>query len=571
MENNTKKSVFDSKALKTNITSANVKPKEALLGYFVGPFLAFISNAIFGSYLNKYFNNVLGMTSYNQLFGTLMPILSAVLVIIGNIVVGQLIEKTRTNAGKARPYLLLAAPLVAIAIVLLFIGPKSNSVFQLIWIAVAYNVYYAIAYPFFYTAHSSMVGLSTRNSKHRGLLSTFSNASGVAAVGIGASIVFPLFMGMLFVYDGANINVTASYNAWRVFMIALVVVTVLGIVLEYYFTRERITEESIKLNIVQEKLPIMKQLRAVVSSKDWWILILYFLLFQFGGLIKNGSMTYYTDSMFGAKTAEEAGGFQALLGLLGGIPTAVGMVLAWPIAAKLGKKNSMIIGFIISVVGGLVSFIDVNNFALVCTGVILKGVGSIPAMYVSLALLADVLDHLEAKHGFRSDGLTMSIYGAIMVGLTGIGTGVVNGLLSFGGYNFETLGAQSSSAQTMLVWCYLGIELVCYAALAVMLLFTKVEKGIKEDQETILANQKAQVLAQGGEWIEPAERLRKEQEEADKEANLARQEELRQRCAKNGTSYEEAETSYQKALEAKKAAAEAKAKAIADAKQNKKK
>ena len=47
--------------------------------------------------------------------------------------------------------------------------------------------------------------------------------------------------------------------------------------------------------------------------------------------------------------------------------------------------------------GGLVSFLDIHNFTIVCIGVILKGIGSIPAMYVTLALLSDVLDHLEAK------------------------------------------------------------------------------------------------------------------------------------------------------------------------------
>lgn len=542
----TGKKVFNNPLFSSRIKSANVKPKEALIGYFVGPFLAFISNAIFGSYLNKYFNNVLGMTSYSALFGMLMPILSAILVVVCNVVVGQLIENTRTSAGKARPYLLFSLPFIAIAIVLLFIGPKTNSVFQLIWIAVSYNLYYAIAFPLFYTSHSSMVGLSTRNSKSRGLLSTFSNASVVAAVGLGASIIFPLFQGFLFVTnDKGIVDISASYSAWRIFMLILVALSIIGIILEYYFTRERITEENIKLDIKQEKLPILKQLRAVVSSKDWWIVMVYFLLFQFGGLIKNGSMTYYADAMFGAKTSGEAGGFQSLLGLLGGIPTAIGMVLAWPLAAKLGKKNSMVIGFIISIFGGLVSFINVNNFALVCTGVVLKGIGSIPAMYVSLALLADVLDHLEAKFSFRCDGLTMSIYGAIMVGLAGIGTGVVNALLGAGGYVFNQIGGQTETAQNMLVWCYLIIELICYAILAVLLLFTKVEKGIKKDHEIIIANQKEAVLAKGGEWIEPSERLRLEQAEADFVAEEALLEDLRKKCDKKGLDFQLEKSKHQ--------------------------
>ena len=60
-------------------------------------------------------------------------------------------------------------------------------------------------------------------------------------------------------------------------------------------------------------------------------------------------------------------------------------------------------------------------------------------MYVTLALLSDVLDHLEAKNGFRSDGFTMSVYGAIMVGMTGLGNGIINALLTATGYGLGTL------------------------------------------------------------------------------------------------------------------------------------
>ena len=50
----------------------------------------------------------------------------------------------------------------------------------------------------------------------------------------------------------------------------------------------------------------------------------------------------------------------------------------------------------------------------------------------------------------------------------------------------------------------------------VLMSFLKVEKHIDEDHKTILENQKAAVLAAGGEWIDPEERLRREQEEAER-------------------------------------------------------
>ncbi len=555
---------FENPVLRTKITSANVRTREMLLGYFIGPFCAFISNAIFGSYLNRYYSDVLGWTDTARfgIFSAVLPMVSVIFVILGNLLVGRLIDNTRTSQGKARPYMLLSAPLVVIAIALLFLTPREGSpLLQMVWIAVSYNLYYAVAYPFFYTAHSSMVALSTRNSNHRGMLATFSNASGVAAVGIGASILVPMLLqSFLFVEKDGVLDTAASYHNWRVVMIALCVTTFIGIVLEYYFTRERITEENMKLNIKEEKIPMGQQVKACVSNRYWWIIILYFLLFQLGGLVKNGSMSYYCRWMFDGITNEAgAGTAMGTLGLIGGIPTAVGMVLAWPIANKLGKQRAVTVGLGLSVIGGLVSFLNIHNFVIVCVGVILKGIGSIPAMYVTLALLSDVLDHLEAKNGFRSDGFTMSVYGAIMVGMTGLGNGIINALLTASGYN-ALATAQNESVQNMLALCYLGIELICYAVIVVLMLFLKVEKHVKEDQQTILEHQKAAVLAAGGEWIEPAERLRREQQEAEMAAEAARVEELRAYCTKKGLDFEKEEAKYQEKLAQKAAKAAKRAK-----------
>ncbi|WP_099467650.1 MFS transporter [Konateibacter massiliensis] len=549
--------LFSNPLVRTKITSANVKTKEMLLGYFIGPFGAFISNAIFGAYLNRYYSDVLGWTDTARfgIFSALLPMVSVIFVIIGNLLIGRLIDNTRTPQGKARPYMLISAPLVTIAIALLFLTPQnSNPMVQMIWIAISYNLYYAVAYPFFYTAHSSMVALSTRNSKHRGMLAIFSNASGVAAVGIGASIIVPMFLqSFLFVEKDGMIDATASYGNWRIVMLALCVVTLLAILLEYYFTRERVTEENLKLDIKEEKLPMAKQLKACVSNKYWWIIILYFLLFQFGGLVKNSSMSYYCRWMFSSVTSEaSAGSLMGTLGLIGGIPTAIGMVLAWPIANKLGKQRAVTLGLAFSVIGGLVSFIDIHSFPIVSIGVVLKGIGSIPAMYVTLALLSDVLDHLEAKNGFRSDGFTMSVYGAIMVGMTGLGNGIINALLTTSGYN-ATLAVQNDDVGRMLAFCYLGAEIICYAIIVILMSFLNVEKHVKEDQKIILEYQKKAVLESGGTWIEPEERLRMEQEEAERQEEEARKEELRQHCKKKGLSFDEEEAKYQKKLADKKA------------------
>ena len=140
-----------------------------------------------------------------------------------------------------------------------------------------------------------------------------------------------------------------------------------------------------------------------------------------------------------------------------------------------------------------------------------------------------------------------------MVGMTGLGNGLINALLTATGYD-ASASVQNGGVQSMLALCYLGAEIICYAVIVILMCFLKVEKHIEEDQKTILQHQKKAVLEAGGVWIEPAERLRMEQEEAE-----PRIEELKAYCKKKGLDFEMQEASYQKKLAEKRAKAEAKA------------
>ena len=479
----------------TRIKSDEVKISEIALGYFLAPFCAMLANMIFGAYLTRYYADVLGWTKFGAgAFAALLPIVSVIFVVLGNLSVGKWIDNTRTTAGKARPYLFAAIPLLTLAIIMMFTSPNNGSILQMIWIAVSYNLYYSIAYPCYYTAHSSMVSLSTRDTDKRGLLATMSNASMVAAAGVGASIVVPILLqSYMFSYNGTSLDVEASYAHWRVLSIVFTLITVLGIILEYYFTRERISEETMDLQRTAEDIPMKTHVDACTKDKYWWMVILYVLFFMMGQLVKNTSMSFYArwmfDSVLSAADPESASGaMMSTLGLIGGLPSAVGMVIAWPLANKLGKQRAIVIGLIFSVLGGAVAFMGVHNFKMVCAGVVLKAVGIIPSQYVMLAVISDVLDHLEAKNGFRSDGFTMSIYGSIMVGLLGLAVGIVSGLLGVTGYD-ATLVKQPVAAENVLIFVYLGMDILTFIVSIFLLWRMDVEKYAEEDHQKIRENQ----------------------------------------------------------------------------------
>jgi len=560
-----KKSIFERPLLSTKVKSANVKLPEMLFGYFLGPFGALLASGIFTSFLNRYWTDILfanykvnGALPENiNLFLTLLPLLSAILIVAGNLVAGQLMERTKTKAGKARPWILLSSVLLGAACVVMFIVPMGNGtetpVLTMALTAIAYNLYYSVAYPLYNTANSTLVPVSTRNGNQRGLLASFSNFASVAVMGAGG-MVFPMIISWFL--GGWE---TPNKTAWAVAFIAIGIVTFLFTVLQYYFTRERVTEESMHIaSVAKEKIPVKKQLKAVATDRFWWIVIIFYLVFQFGGMFKNLSITYFCTDRFSGTAigGEDGSGAMAIINILGAVPMAVAMAFIWPLSAKFGKRIVVLIGCAIGLCGGVIAGIFPNNFYAVAVGVALKSLGSAPACYMILALIADVLDHIEAKCGYRCDGLTMSIYSSIMAASTPIATGIFNAI-SGGGANVM--------ANTI---SYIWIETIGYGACIVLMIFFGVEKLLKVDRQTILERQKAEALAAGEEWIEPEERLRLEEEEANRMADEARKSELKARCEKKGLNYDEEEAKYQTKLEAKRKAAEEK-KAKKEEKKNK--
>ena len=562
MEKN-KKSIFENPLLSTKIKSANAKLfPEGALGYFIGPTLALLANSILSAYLNKYMMDVLGMSIWASTFLTLLPIISVITIVIGNILVGRLMDRSRTKAGKARPLLLLAIPLSILALLILFvISPfpnENNHTLVLVLFAIGYNLWFAVAYPFYYTSHAALVNLSTRNSKSRSLLATISNATTLAAMGL-TNMVLPFFLNLLFVPLGGGvegaIDASKSFNNWKVFVIALMVATFIGIVIEYFFTRERITEESFNTGAVVEKkktIPIKDQVKVCFKDKYWWLIIVFFLLYQFGGMIKNVSQIFYCEAWFGANYGERS----ATLAIIGAVPTALGMVIAWPLANKIGKGRAIMFGAVLAAIGGAIGFIAPDNFIVVAVSFAVKALGSTPAMYLSLALLADILDHQEAMNGIRTDGLSMTIYGAIMAGMTGIATGVMNGVYAAVGRTTENVA--SEAVRTASNWLFIGGETICYVAIFILFIFMAVERFTSLDHRAIIIDQRAKAEEEGVEFIDPAVKLKLEEEQAELEADEARKAALKAKCEKKGVSFEEAESEYQRSVAEKREASEAK-------------
>lgn len=477
------------KKMKSLIKSEEVKMPEMLIGYFIGPFGALLASGIFTSILQNYFTDVLKL---DLTFLTSLQLVSTVFIVAANLIVGQLIERTKSLAGKARPWILLSAFTLSVSSVLMFIVPFEGTM-KLVWVAIAYNLFYAVAYPIYNTANSMLIPLSTRNSNQRGALASFANVAGLGVMGAG-SMVFPILV---------SFALKENQKLWFVAMLAIAVFSALTIYLQFLFTRERVTEE-LRNQILneeekKEKAPsIGKQLAAVTGEKTWWIVMIFYIGFQWSGALKNGSMSYFCkwvldNSFFG--TADAWGASQSLLSVLGAVPMALAAVVVVPLCNKFGKRIVCMIGMLLGAAGGVIAILGGGNIVPVAIGVGLKCLGSAPACYMILALIADVIDHIEYKNRIRTDGLTMSIYSSIMVAGTPICNSIFSAILKASGYNqnadviLGTLG-QSEVARTAISVSYIWVETIAFVICAVLIFFFNIEKKLPEEQKAIADRKK---------------------------------------------------------------------------------
>lgn len=476
--------------LQSRVRTVDVNKKEKYLGYLLGPAGALLLNAVLATYLNVFYTDVLGFTSIgNGAFLALFPIVSRIVDAFINIYIGKLIDNTRTKEGKARPWLLLSAPLILLSGILLCVVPSDNMLIQIVWVVFSFNLFYGLAFNLYNMSHSMMVPLSTRDVEQRGSLSVLNNISTTMVSGIIAALVFPAVILPLLGVDR---------KAWLITISLLSILAFPLIIIEYLYTRERITLEDVA-DETKETVSSKKQLRAIISDKYIMIIFIYFIITQISAQLKNISLVYYCNYVLGSYND---GYTQSLISIIGGLPMGIGLFAVWPLAKRFGKKNTTVIGFILMAIGSLICFMAPRNLPVVLAGQFIKNIGTLPSAYVFMALFADVLDHLEWKNHFRCDGMAMSIYTIIFTVSAGLATGIFNLGLSQAGYvapvfddgSGTTIATvQNMATQNVITFFFVGLEVVTGLICAGLLMNLNIEKSIEKEQTEIL--QRKEILS----------------------------------------------------------------------------
>lgn len=270
----------------SQICSEKVEKKETYLGHFLGPASVILMNAILSNYLNVYYTDVLNISGiWGGIFIGAFPFVAKFLDVLTYIYMGRMVDKTNSRQGKARPWIFLSAPLLVAGMALLFLAPVGNENLTAVWIFVSYTLFYAIAYTMYSTSHTLLVPLATHDEGERGKLSLIANTPNMLA----GSLVAILFPCVVVPVIGIN------RGAWLGVMLTIAAAAFPLILVEYFFTRERVTEENRAKGggKAEKALTLGRQMRCCLKSRSWTLLMAYVVILQVVNALFSASTFYY--------------------------------------------------------------------------------------------------------------------------------------------------------------------------------------------------------------------------------------------------------------------------------------
>ncbi|MBE5836199.1 MAG: hypothetical protein E7309_16475 [Butyrivibrio sp.] len=370
---------------------------------------------------------------------------------ISDLLMGGIIDRTKTKLGKARPWLIASGPLSLLGIVLLMNVPMGLSEGgKLAYAYITYIFMAVIVYTIYGIANTAMLPLMTKNPKEHTMLATFS-AIGNNAIGLVAgSAITPLVVNL----------------GWRTSSIILGLVACVLILISGLLNKEVDAGEEIEK---KESIPMSKQLPAVLKNKYFFILLLVgaFSLLMNANAI--GAQIYYCNLVLGDM------GLMSKFMIAGQLPGLLILFLMPYISNKYSKQTFLLIGSVFLIIGFAISGFAGTNTAMLLVGTVIRSLGAGPLLSAVFALVPDVVEYGYWKYGVRSEGLISSAQSVgSKVGI-GFGSAITGWILAAVKYD-PTAVEQSQAVIDAVKFDFTWLGMIISVVIFVIVLMLNVEK-----------------------------------------------------------------------------------------------
>lgn len=541
-------SIFEKPFMDSRAKTRSVSKKEFVFGHLIGPLgLILVVNTI-AALVEKFFTQQtgamygLGNIEMIQAMGSRYEVVMTVAKLLSvamGLVNGWLVQHTNSRQGRMRPWYLIFG-FVSIAVgSLIFQFAGNTQMGESYWYYFFFLLicYHTVGSTYFFVFKDTIVSLTSRSPSEKlrlkyGRQLCWTLISGILIGMLVSSVVLPMWL-------------EHDINGYPLLMFGVSIAAIPLLLLEYFYTRERITED-VAQEVGREnenKIPLRQQMKALFTNKYFVILTILITIGSIADNFKGGNVNYfYIKFLLGGESNPS---MFMLYQIVTGVPLGIGAFLIYPLAKKFGIKNVTLVGYACVLIGSIVGWIFPDNIPVVFASGFLRQCGYLPNAYIFATLLCYAYDSVEHDSGFRLEGLLgAAIVVAVQAALTApFAGGYESGILRLGFVDAVGVTPNGDVLKFMTMAFYLFdiILAICYL---VLLPFVDVEKKLPKINKELRERQKQAVLARGEEWIEPEELDRREQEEAERQNEENRIHDLKAHCEKKGLDFDNENQKY---------------------------
>lgn len=365
------------------------------------------------TYATFFYTDALGLNA--AIIGSIM-MFSRLADGVTDVLMGYVMDRTRTRWGKARPWLLWLAIPIAIATVLAFLVPNTGDFGKYVYVIITYNLVTTFLYTMINIPYGALTSLMSRDQNQRTVINIFR----MTMAQIGSLIINAGTLPFVNAVGGSS-----NQKSWVIVSIIYAVMAAALFLLCFAKTKERV-----RVSLEQkEKISFVKSFKLILKNNYWLLLVGVWVATALGMTLSMSVATYYAKYIIGNEN------IAGILNSLAILPVILLMGFVAPLSKRFGKRNVAIVGGLFGIGAQLLILVNPASASWLMVCSLIKGVGSAAGTGTLFAMVADTIEYGQWKTGTRVEGMLYSstTFGA-KVG-AGIGSAVALGILGAAGYN----------------------------------------------------------------------------------------------------------------------------------------
>jgi GPH family glycoside/pentoside/hexuronide:cation symporter len=273
------------------------------------------------TFLMFFYTDVFGIGS--SVAGTIV-LVSRFLDAFTDPIVGALADRTNTRWGRYRPWIMWTAIPLAISLVLCYTTPSFGTSGKIIWAIATYNLLMVI-YAANNIPYCALSGVMTADSLERTSLSSWRFVCAMAT----AFVVNTFTINLVLRLGGgdARVGYPLTMAVWAALAIIFFAFT-------FAFTKERVPSDP------KQRSSVWQDLSDLRHNGPWVTLFVLAVMIHIQLAMRGGAMLYYFNYYLSANPLFDWIDNFGVFSGVGLIFTIVGVVLAKPLAARLGRRTA---------------------------------------------------------------------------------------------------------------------------------------------------------------------------------------------------------------------------------------